>query len=322
MTNYREKYQKLQSIGEGTYSNVYYGKISETGEEIAIKKIKLAAFSSGIEISALREIKHLQKIQHPNIIKLIDVFMWKANLNLVLEYLVFNLEDIIKNRSVVFTAADIKSWMLMLIRGLDACHKNWILHRDLKPNNLLIDSNGNLKIADFGLARDYGTSSKMTSQVVTRWYRAPELLFGARHYSVGVDIWAVGCIFAELMLRTPYLPGESDIGQLQTIYKALGSPKESDWPGMSSLPDYLQPSSFPKPPLKDLFKAASSSALDLLENMLRYDPLKRLDTREILGHKYFQELPRPTAPEKLPTVIQEKSSTSFISSAAKKLRYE
>ena len=121
----------------------------------------------------------------------------------------------------------------------------------------------------------------MTSQVVTRWYRSPELLLGASSYGYGVDIWAIGCIFAELMLRAPYLAGESDLSQLQTIFRALGTPTEEDWPGMTSLPDYHEFQKFPKTPLKTLFTAASNDALDLLEKMLLFDPLRRIDAEEV-----------------------------------------
>lgn len=193
--------------------------------------------------------------------QLLDVFSNKTNLNLVLEYLDTDLEAVIKDRSLIFQAADIKSWMAMCFKGLEFCHRNWILHRvscgllrraallrqvtllrlcslgviarqqDLKPNNLLIAADGRLKLADFGLAREYADAeAKMTHQVVTLWYRAPELLFGARSYTDAVDNWAAGCIFAELMLRLPYMAGESDFGQLETIFRALGSPTEEDWP--------------------------------------------------------------------------------------------
>lgn len=147
---------------------------------------------------------------------------------------------------------------------------------------MLIDSAGVLKIADFGLARDYAIPNvPMTSQVVTRWYRPPELLFGARYYTSAVDIWAAGCIFAELMLRTPYLPGDSDMGQLNTIFRALGTPTEEDWPGMTSLPDYMKFQTFLKPPLKQLFTAASDEALSLLQSMMHFDPSKRISACDV-----------------------------------------
>jgi cyclin-dependent kinase 7 len=156
-------------------------------------------------------------------------------------------------------------------------------------------------LADFGLARHCASPHRpMTSQVVTRWYRAPELLFGSHYYSGGVDIWAAGCIFAELMLRTPYLPGESDMEQLGLIFKALGTPTEDTWPDMSFLPDYVTFTVMPKTPLKHLFTAAGPDALDLLENMLAINPLKRITATEALRHVYFQNEPHPTLPPQLP----------------------
>lgn len=144
---------------------------------------------------------------------------------------------------------------------------------------------------------------------VYRWYRSPELLFGAKEYSYAVDIWAVGCIFAELMLRTPYVAGESDMDQLTKIFHALGTPTEMDWPGMSSLPDFIQFKAFPKVPLRQYFTAAGVDALSLLEQMLVFDPNKRWTAEECLGHSYFKNTPLPTPSEKLPRVL-----SSFIAS--------
>ncbi|RUS20671.1 hypothetical protein BC937DRAFT_94662 [Endogone sp. FLAS-F59071] len=225
------QYQKNGKIGEGTYAVVYEGIIIATKQKVAIKKIKVGLFKDGLDLTAIREVKFLQELKHPNIINLIDVFSHKTNLNLVLEYLDWDLEQVIKDKSIYFIPGDIKSWMQMMLKGLDHCHKSWVLHRDMKPNNLLLNGEtGELKIADFGLARDWGDPGRaMTSQVVTRWYRAPELLMGAKQYSYAVDIWSVGCIFAELMLRTPYFAGESDIDQLTKIFHALGTPTEQEW---------------------------------------------------------------------------------------------
>jgi len=197
----------------------------------------------------------------------------------------------------------------MTFRGLEFCHRNFILHRDLKPNNLLIASDGLLKIADFGLARDFADPGyKMTCQVITRWYRPPELLFGARYYSTAVDIWSVGCIFAELMLRTPYLPGESDMDQLKTIFRALGTPTEDEWPGHTKLPDYVPVGQFQKAPLRDLFTAATADCLNLLGKCLLYEPRRRISTKEALNHPYFFALPNPTHPSKLPKPPSTQSS--------------
>ncbi|KAF9031354.1 CMGC/CDK/CDK7 protein kinase, partial [Hymenopellis radicata] len=297
----QKRWVKDQKVGEGTYAVVYRGREASTGRKIAIKKIKVGQFKDGLDMSAIREVKYLRELKHQNVIELLDVFSSKKNLNLVLEFLDSDLEMIIKDRSLVFLPADIKSWMAMTFRGLEFCHRNFVLHRDLKPNNLLIASDGQLKIADFGLARDFADPGyKMTCQVITRWYRPPELLFGCRYYSTAVDIWSVGCIFAELMLRTPYLAGETDMDQLKTIFRALGTPTEPDWPGHTKLPDYIPVGNFPKTPLRDLFTAASPDALNILSKCLIYEPRRRITAIDALHHPYFSALPYPTHPLKLP----------------------
>lgn len=300
--NKAKLYIKDKKVGEGTYAIVYLGRQLSTNRKVAIKKIKIGQLKEGLDISAIREVKFLREIKHENIIELIDVFSSKKNLNLILEFLTSDLEIIIKDKSLIFSSSDIKSWMLMTLRGLHYLHSYFILHRDLKPNNLLIDANGVLKIADFGLARDFGNPYvNMTSQVVTRWYRSPELLFGAKSYGTGVDIWSVGCIFAELMLRTPYLPGNTDVDQLDTIFRALGTPTDEDWPGMRQLPDFVEFKRYPKPTHhRDLFTAAGEEELCLLEWLLLFDPLKRPSAKQALKSKYFSSYPRPTHPSQLP----------------------
>ncbi|KAG0264746.1 TFIIH complex serine/threonine-protein kinase subunit kin28 [Mortierella polycephala] len=299
-------YKKDRKVGEGAYAVVYLGTQLSTKKVVAIKKIKIGQFKDGLDMSAIREVKTLQELRHPNVVELMEVYFHKTNLNLVLEFLESDLEMIIKDKSIVFMPGDVKHWMLMTLRGLDHCHRNWILHRDMKPNNLLLGKNGQLKIADFGLARDFGDRNRpSTTQVVTRWYRAPELLFGAKDYGYGIDIWAIGCIFAELLLRNPYLPGDSDMQQLDTIFKALGTPTEADWPGVSSLVHYVQFRHYPKTPLRLLFTAAGADTLELLESMLIYDPNRRISAREALLHPYFFNKPRPTPLENLPKHVRE-----------------
>ncbi|CDK27712.1 unnamed protein product [Kuraishia capsulata CBS 1993] len=293
-----------QKVGEGTYAVVYLGKQTLTGRQIAVKQIKTGGFKDGLDMSALREVKYLQELRHENIIELVDVYATPENLNLVLEFLPYDLEMLIRDREVIFTPGDVKSWMLMFLRGLHHCHRNGILHRDLKPNNLLISPSGSLKIADFGLARSLGLpDERLTSNVVTRWYRAPELLFGSIHYTEAVDVWAAGIIFAELMLRTPYLPGADDADQLIVTFKALGTPTESNWPGVSNLPLYDSIEVFSQPSRQELrnrFLAATEAALDMMSQMVELDPSKRNDTTGLLLQKYFVEFPLPTEPELLP----------------------
>ncbi|KFY15206.1 hypothetical protein V492_02162, partial [Pseudogymnoascus sp. VKM F-4246] len=228
----KAKYIKGKKLGEGTYANVYLGTLrSDPTHLVAIKKIKIQAeYTEGLAPDAVRELKHLQELSHPNIITLHSVFSSRdQNLNLVLEYLPLgDLEMLIKDvEGVRYGAADIKAWMGMLSRAVWFCHANAVLHRDIKPNNLLIAADGMVKLADFGLARSFADPYKqMTSNVITRWYRPPELLFGARHYSGAVDIWAVGLVFAELLIRTPYLAGDTEVHQISLICQAIGTPTE------------------------------------------------------------------------------------------------
>uniref|UniRef100_A0A7N6APL6 Protein kinase domain-containing protein n=1 Tax=Anabas testudineus TaxID=64144 RepID=A0A7N6APL6_ANATE len=173
--------------------------------------------------------------------------------------------------------------------------------QDLKPNNLLLDGNGVLKLADFGLAKSFGSPNRVyTHQVVTRWYRSPELLFGARMYGVGVDMWAVGCILAELLLRIPFLAGDSDLDQLTKIFEALGTPTEETWPGMSSLPDYVSFKIFPGTPLEQIFTAAGDDLLELLQGFFTFNPLTRTTATQALKTRYFSNRPGPTPGPQLP----------------------
>ena len=300
------RYTKDRKVGEGTYAVVYLGKQVNNDRKIAIKEIKTGLFKDGLDMSAIREVKYLQELHHINVIELIDVFTAHNtnNLNLVLEFLPGDLEVLIKNTSVVFKPSDIKSWLLMTLRGIHHCHRNFILHRDLKPNNLLLSPTGELKIADFGLARAMGNPNEdLTSNVVTRWYRAPELLFGAKHYVEAVDMWSIGIIFAELMLRTPYLPGKDDLDQVDVTFRALGTPTEQNWPNVSNLPLYNALKIYPPPlrqELRNRFSAATDTALNLLCYLTELNPGKRCTLTQALLHEYFTELPAPTHPSELP----------------------
>ncbi|KDN47953.1 putative KIN28-cyclin-dependent ser/thr protein kinase [Tilletiaria anomala UBC 951] len=310
----KSSYSKLAKIGEGTYASVFLAQHLPTGRKVAIKKIKVLSSKDGLDVTAIREVKFLKELKHPNVIQMYDVFSSGSttpSLNLVLEFLSSNLEELIKDRSLIFTPADIKSWMAMTLRGLEYCHRSWCLHRDLKPNNLLISPSGELKIADFGLAREFGDPfAHMTSQVITRWYRPPELLMGSKSYSGAVDIWSVGCIFAELMLRTPYLPGESDLEQLTKICRALGTPTDQDWPDMKHLPDYVQIEKFPKQHMSMLFTAANADTLDLLSRCLTFNPHSRITADEALLHAYFRNAPAPTHYTMLPIKSSLSSATN------------
>jgi len=300
------RYEKIDFLGEGQFATVYKAldKHSKDGRIVAVKKIKLgsrAEAKDGINRTALREIKLLQEVKHENIIELVDVFGHVSSVSIVMDFMDTDLEVIIKDQSLVLTPANIKSYTLQTLLGLEYLHQHWILHRDLKPNNLLVDSKGCLKLGDFGLAKYFGSPNRaMTHVVVTRWYRSPELLFGAKSYGVGVDIWAVGCILAELLLRVPFLAGDSDLDQLSKIFQALGTPTEESWPGISALPDFIQFKHQPGTPLRDIFTAAGDDLLDLMNSLCTLCPLKRCDASKALKSAYFSNKPAPSSGASLP----------------------
>ncbi|ORX37204.1 kinase-like domain-containing protein [Kockovaella imperatae] len=296
-----DRWIKGIKVGEGTFANVYKGTEKVTGRQVAIKKIKIGEMKDGLDMTALREVKFLQELRHPNIIELCDVFSVKQNINLVLEFLDTDLEAIIRDKDLIIQQADVKSWMLMTLRGLEYLHRNGVLHRDLKPNNLLISADGLTKIADFGLAREFGDpGQRMTCQVITRWYRPPELLWGSRHYSSSVDMWSVGTICVELVWRAPFLPGETDLDQLKRTFEMMGTPTDDEWPGHKELPDYHPTAMHPKQPWWTIIAPLGAEGVECVREMLKYDPKARLTAEQALQHRFFSVLPRPTAPRLLP----------------------
>ncbi|KAL6122618.1 hypothetical protein NUSPORA_00290 [Nucleospora cyclopteri] len=312
-----KSYYKVKRLGEGTYATIYLAKeaVEETegkklvkidpGENfnrmVAIKKIKKTEYGCGQEVNAIREIKSLKSVKHDFVLEMLDIFIHKNSLHLVLEYIDFNLEEIIKCKNIVIMPSDIKSWMFMLLSGLKAFHDNFYIHRDLKPNNLLIRKDGTLKIADFGLTRKI--SDQMTPNAVTRWYRAPEMLLGERQYTSLSDMWSVGLIFAELFLRVPLFAADTDIQQLDLICKALGTPRDSEL--FSKNASMLNIKYYPPTNLHQLFTAASEEAYDLLVALLQFDPLKRIDVYDALNHKYFRTKPYATKIGALPVINRE-----------------
>jgi cyclin-dependent kinase 7 len=309
----RRAYIKGKKLGEGTYAIVYKGHLrSDPKQIVAIKKIKVIdGNKDGLALDAVREVRFLQELSHPNIISLRAIFSTKdQNLNIVLEYLPHgDLEVLIRDvANVQYSIADIKAWMGMLSRAVWFCHQNFVLHRDIKPNNLLIASDGQLKLADFGLARSFADPyGQMSHQVITRWYRPPELFYKARHYGGAVDIWSVGCVFAELVLRIPFLAGATDVNQLELICRLIGTPTEENWPGVSSLEAYVAMSKdkqlVPQRSKADWlaqFLTIGKEGVDLLMQMMTLDPNKRISATDALRHAWWTIEPRPTKAEDLP----------------------
>eukprot|EP01114_Cavostelium_apophysatum_P001683 TRINITY_DN11465_c0_g1_i1.p1 TRINITY_DN11465_c0_g1~~TRINITY_DN11465_c0_g1_i1.p1 ORF type:complete len:310 (+),score=30.81 TRINITY_DN11465_c0_g1_i1:64-930(+) len=264
------RYQVLEKVGEGTYGIVYKAKDKETGQIVALKKIRLDLEDQGVPSTTLREVALLRELEHPNVVRLLDVVQRKKRLFLIFEFIVCDLKRYLDSVQAPLDPNLIKSYVYQMLASINYCHAHRILHRDLKPANLLIDQDGTLKLADFGLARVFSVPLRAyTHQVVTLWYRAPEILLGSKTYSTPVDIWSIGCIFAEMILKQPLFPGDSEIDELYKIFRVLGTPTEETWPDISKLPDYKP--TFPVWKAMDLKKLIQDpSALDSLHRMLQY----------------------------------------------------
>ncbi|KAL8478483.1 hypothetical protein ACS0TY_030396 [Phlomoides rotata] len=299
-------FEKLDKIGQGTYSNVYKAKDLITGKVVALKKVRFDNLEPEAVKFMAREILVLRKLDHPNVIKLegLAISRMSSSLYLVFEYMEHDLAGLSAVQSVKFTEPQIKCYMKQLLSGLEHCHNNGALHRDIKSSNLLIDNEGILRIADFGLASFFDPECKrpMTSRVVTLWYRPPELLLGATHYSVGVDLWSAGCILAELFAGKPILRGRTEVEQLHKIFKLCGSPSEAYWK-KSRLPNanIYKPQQPYKRCVADAFKDFPPSALALVETLLAVQPDARGTATAALNSEFFTTEPYACEPSSLPT---------------------
>ncbi|KAA8546812.1 hypothetical protein F0562_003264 [Nyssa sinensis] len=313
-------FEKLEQIGEGTYGQVYMAREIKTGEIVALKKIRMDNEKEGFPITAIREIKILKKLQHENVIKLKEIVTspgpevdgqvnpdgnkFKGSIYMVFEYMDHDLTGLADRPGLRFTIPQIKCYMRQLLTGLHYCHVNQVLHRDIKGSNLLIDNEGNLKLADFGLARSFANdhNGNLTNRVITLWYRPPELLLGATKYGPAVDMWSVGCIFAELLQGKPILPGKNEPEQLNKIFELCGAPDEMNWPGVSKIPWYnkFKPTRPMKRRVREVFRHFDRHALDLLERMLTLDPSQRISAKDALDAEYFWNDPLPCDPKSLP----------------------
>ncbi|XP_076349573.1 cyclin-dependent kinase 1-like isoform X2 [Tachypleus tridentatus] len=295
-----EDYTKIEKIGEGTYGVVYKGKNKKTGQLVALKKIRLESEDEGVPSTAIREISLLKELQHPNIVCLQDVLMQESRLYLVFEFLSMDLKKYLDSipSGQNMDKMLVKSYLYQILQAILFCHQRRVLHRDLKPQNLLIDQNGMIKIADFGLARAFGIPVRVyTHEVVTLWYRAPEVLLGSPRYSTPVDIWSIGCMFAEMMNKRPLFHGDSEIDQLFRIFRTMGTATEEVWPGVTDLPDY-KPTfpSWKENILHSICSQMDDNGIDILQKMLMYDPSKRITAKVALHHPYFDDLEKSILP--------------------------
>jgi len=284
-------------------------KIKYQVEIVALKKIKMEKAYGGFPITSLREINILMSIQHPNVVSLKEIVIGhKLNsIYMVMEYMDHDLKMLMKTMTDPFRQAEVKCLLKQLLLAVEAMHNHWILHRDLKTSNLLLNNHGILKVCDYGLARKYGDPiGRYTQLVVTLWYRAPELLLGTKTYTPAIDMWSVGCIFYEFLTKEPMLPGKGEIDQIEKMYKLLGTPNEEIWPGYSHLPHVknYKWKKYPANKLREKFPKASyhggpylsDVGFDLLLKMLTYDPKRRITATDALKHDYFREMPYPQDP--------------------------
>lgn len=297
-------YEIVRKLGQGAFGEVLLARVVETGELVALKRIFVRAAEQGLPDNVLREAKCMQAVQHPNVVRLRDAFARGSALVLVMEFCASDLGKLIAGAQRALPEPLVKCVLQSVLRGVAACHAAGLMHRDLKPSNVLVDAGGTVKIADFGLARPLTPwqpgqrPPQYTHTVATRWYRAPELLYGARAYTPAVDMWAVGCILAELLGLLPLVPGDNDIDQLSRTISLLGA-IEPVWPGVKELPDWgkitFRGGSAGAQPLAQLLPDAPSGALALLSSLLHYDPAQRPTAQQALAHAWFFTPPLPAA---------------------------
>ncbi|XP_065826763.1 serine/threonine-protein kinase ICK-like [Oscarella lobularis] len=293
------KYKTVKKLGDGTYGDVHLARNVDSGEAVAIKRMK-KKFYSWDECLKLREVQSLKKLNHAYIVKLKEVIREDNVLYFVFEYMKGDLYQLIKNRTKLWPESTVRNVIYQVLQGLSFMHKVGFFHRDMKPENLLCSGPELVKIADFGLAREIRSRPPYTDYVSTRWYRAPEVLLRSVNYSSPIDLWAVGCIMAEIYTFRPLFPGSSEVDEIFKICAIMGSPNKECWPeGMmlASSMNFRFPTCAPTP-LSRLLPNASPEGIHLLEATLQWDPKRRPTAVQALRYPFFavgQNLPKPTA---------------------------
>ncbi|KAH7914319.1 hypothetical protein BJ138DRAFT_415120 [Hygrophoropsis aurantiaca] len=322
----KELYAIVSQVGEGTFGKVYKARNTVTNVHVALKRIRMEAERDGFPVTAMREIKLLQSLRHQNVVRLYEMMVSSGSVHMVFEYMDHDLTGVLSQTQFSFSEANLKSLCGQMLAGLAYLHHKGVIHRDIKGSNILINNRGELKLADFGLARFYHKRRRTdyTNRVITLWYRPPELLFGATVYGPEVDMWSAGCIMLELYTKKPIFQGNDEIHQLDVIYRIIGTPTTDRWSGVSELPWYelIKPKETIPDHFRELFqKWLSPAALDLAEQLLAYDPTRRITAVQALETPYFKdEKPLPEMPTGLSTLEGEWHELETKRERAKKRR--
>ncbi|OQR90288.1 cyclin-dependent kinase [Achlya hypogyna] len=301
-----ENYTIIDKVGSGTYGEVYKCQHKITKDIVALKKLRQEVEKNGFPITSIREMKILKQLKHPNIVELKEIVSKqdppkdgkKPPLYFAFEYMEHDLSGLLNHEKMPrFSRTQVQCYMRQLLTGVAFMHGHKIMHRDIKASNLLLNNEGMLKIADFGLSRYWNEvnakGGRYTNKVVTLWYRPPELLMGSTSYDYSIDIWSVGCIFAELLLGRAPMQGRNELEQLQCIYGLVGVPTRENWPNYDKLPNanVFTPDAKHIKLIAERFADQPPTTVDLLSKMLTLDPAKRITALDALDHDYFWKVP-------------------------------
>lgn len=290
-----KRFLKVAKVfGDRESTALYTARCCETGSMFLLKEVRNDEEQCGISCDVIREISTHKALNHPNILGLCQVMRSERKICIAFEYIAETLHDIILKYDSTGGVPDVlvKSYMYQILRAIDFCHTNRVLHRDLRPRNIFVNQHGGIKLSSFGHSRVFLQDQSLTHEMVTIWYRCPEILLGDHHYSTGIDIWSAGCILAELLTGKPLFPGDgSQYAQLLLIFQTIGTPTEATWPGLTRLRDYSPV--FPRWPPRELSLDApglSPAASDLLRRTVVCDPSRRISARDAMVSAYFDDV--------------------------------